>query len=63
MKVSLSGLMSEPGPHGDSSFRQALYHYGLPVPKPYDQSRHSIVMSLVDGFPMYVLSFPQIVRL
>ncbi|KAJ9105634.1 hypothetical protein QFC20_004314 [Naganishia adeliensis] len=37
-------------------FMKALYHYGLPVPKPYDQARHTIVMSLVDGFPMRQLS-------
>ncbi|KAJ9098746.1 hypothetical protein QFC21_004394 [Naganishia friedmannii] len=37
-------------------FMKALYHYGIPVPKPYDQARHTIVMSLVDGFPMRQLS-------
>ncbi|GHJ87493.1 hypothetical protein NliqN6_3895 [Naganishia liquefaciens] len=37
-------------------YMKALYQYGLPVPKPYDNARHAIVMSLVEGFPMRQLS-------
>jgi RIO-like serine/threonine protein kinase len=32
---------------------QVLYEYGFPVPEPFDQGRHCIVMSLVEGFPLY----------
>jgi RIO-like serine/threonine protein kinase len=31
---------------------QVLYEYGFPVPEPFDQGRHCIVMSLVEGFPL-----------
>lgn len=34
------------------SFLKALYDYGFPVPTPIDQSRHQVIMSLIDGFPM-----------
>lgn len=31
---------------------QVLHANGFPVPTPIDQSRHCIIMSLVDGFPL-----------
>lgn len=34
------------------AFMQALYEHGFPVPTPIDHSRHIVVMSRVDGFPM-----------
>jgi len=35
---------------------KALHERGFPVPRPVDQSRHTIVMSLVDGFPLTQLA-------
>lgn len=34
------------------TFMQALRAHGFPVPEPIAQSRHTIVMSLIDAFPM-----------
>ncbi|ODV89959.1 hypothetical protein CANCADRAFT_98252 [Tortispora caseinolytica NRRL Y-17796] len=34
------------------TFMKALYDAGFHVPKPYDYSRHAVIMSLVDGYPM-----------
>jgi RIO kinase 2 len=34
------------------AFMKALYEVGLPVPEPFAQSRHTIVMSLIDAFPL-----------
>jgi RIO kinase 2 len=34
------------------AFMKALHDEGFEVPTPIDQSRHQIVMSLIDGFPM-----------
>ena len=31
---------------------KALYQNGFPVPEPIDVSRHAVVMSLVDGYPL-----------
>ena len=33
------------------TFLKALYEHGFPVPVPYDQSRHTILMSFVDAYP------------
>lgn len=33
-------------------FMSTLYHNGFSVPEPYDYSRHSVLMQLIDGFPM-----------
>lgn len=33
-------------------FMKVLHNHGFQVPVPIDQSRHQIIMSLVDGFPM-----------
>lgn len=38
------------------AFMRALYYEGFAVPQPVDQSRHHIVMSLVDGYPMRQLT-------
>lgn len=37
------------------AFMKALHEAGFRVPTPIDQSRHHIVMSLIDGFPMRAL--------
>ena len=34
------------------AFMKALHEEGLPVPEPFAQSRHTIVMSLIDAFPL-----------
>lgn len=33
------------------TYMKALYDHGFPVPVPYDQSRHTILMSYVDAYP------------
>lgn len=38
-------------------FVQVLHEHGFPVPKPIDQSRHCLIMELIDAFPLLV-SFP-----
>lgn len=35
---------------------QVLYEAGFPVPTPIDHSRHSILMSLIDGYPLRSLA-------
>lgn len=35
---------------------QVLYEHDFPVPKPIDQSRHCLIMELIDAFPLCVLS-------
>ena len=32
---------------------KALHEHGFPVPTPIYQNRHVVVMSLIDGFPLY----------
>jgi RIO kinase 2 len=34
------------------AFMRALYEHGFPTPVPFDQSRHIVAMSRVQGFPM-----------
>ncbi|ORZ33633.1 RIO1 family-domain-containing protein [Catenaria anguillulae PL171] len=34
------------------AFMKALHEHGFPVPTPYDQNRHCVVMDLVDGVPL-----------
>lgn len=34
------------------AFMKALYEEGIPVPQPLAQSRHTIVMTLIDAFPL-----------
>ncbi|RDA87421.1 hypothetical protein CP532_7003 [Ophiocordyceps camponoti-leonardi (nom. inval.)] len=38
------------------AFMQALYDEGFPVPQPLAQSRHTVVMSLIDAFPLRQIS-------
>ncbi|PFH58234.1 hypothetical protein XA68_13997 [Ophiocordyceps unilateralis] len=38
------------------AFMQALYQEGFPVPEPLAQSRHTVVMSLIDAFPLRQIS-------
>lgn len=38
------------------AFMQALQEEGFPVPQPLAQSRHTIVMSLIDAFPLRQIS-------
>mmetsp|Transcript_2369 Transcript_2369/g.3440 ORF Transcript_2369/g.3440 Transcript_2369/m.3440 type:complete len:519 (+) Transcript_2369:23-1579(+) len=35
------------------AFMKALYETGFPVPKPISQNRHCVLMSIVDGYPLY----------
>lgn len=35
------------------AFLKVLYENGFPVPKPFDQNRHCIVMELMDAYPLY----------
>lgn len=37
------------------AFMKVLYEHDFPVPKPIDQSRHCLIMELIDAFPLYVL--------
>ena len=34
------------------AFMKALYEYGFPVPRPVDNSRHCVIMTLAKGFPL-----------
>lgn len=34
------------------AFMRVLYDHGFPVPKPYEVSRHCVVMELIDAFPL-----------
>ncbi|PHH74015.1 hypothetical protein CDD80_3418 [Ophiocordyceps camponoti-rufipedis] len=38
------------------AFMQALHEEGFPVPEPLAQSRHTVVMSLIDAFPLRQIS-------
>lgn len=38
------------------TFMKALYENGFPVPKPIDHNRHIIVMSAVNGYPLYQIN-------
>ncbi|KAK4052655.1 Serine/threonine-protein kinase rio2 [Microbotryomycetes sp. JL201] len=38
------------------AFMKILHEHGFPVPKPVDQSRHCIVMELIDAFPLRQIS-------
>lgn len=38
------------------AFMEALRNNGFPVPEPISQSRHTIVMSLIDAFPMRAIT-------
>jgi RIO kinase 2 len=34
------------------AFMKVLYEHDFPVPKPIDQSRHCLIMELIDAFPL-----------
>ncbi|GAA5866990.1 hypothetical protein JCM3774_003748 [Rhodotorula dairenensis] len=34
------------------AFMKVLHEHGFPVPKPIDQSRHCLIMELIDAFPL-----------
>ena len=38
------------------AFMKALYDAGFPVPRPVDQNRHCVLMSLAKGIPLYQLA-------
>ncbi|KAM0750599.1 hypothetical protein T439DRAFT_313911 [Meredithblackwellia eburnea MCA 4105] len=38
------------------AFMTVLYEHGFPVPKPIDQSRHCLIMELIDAFPLRQIS-------
>ncbi|GAA5849149.1 hypothetical protein JCM8547_006462 [Rhodosporidiobolus lusitaniae] len=38
------------------AFMKVLHDHGFPVPKPIDQSRHCLVMELIDAFPLRQIS-------
>eukprot|EP00158_Paraphelidium_tribonemae_P003808 Partr_v1_DN26390_c0_g1_i1_m43104 putative serine threonine-protein kinase len=38
------------------AFMKVLHENGFPVPRPLDQSRHCVVMELIEGFPLYQVS-------
>ena len=38
------------------AFMKALYEAGFSVPRPVDQNRHCVLMSLAKGFPLYQLT-------
>jgi RIO kinase 2 len=44
----LSGLAA----HKEHTFMEKLFEEGFPVPRPIARNRHSVVMELIDGFPL-----------
>ena len=38
------------------AFMKALFDAGFSVPRPVDQNRHCVLMSLAKGFPLYQLT-------
>ena len=40
----------------EHAFMKALYDAGFPVPRPVDQNRHCVLMTLAKGFPLYQLN-------
>jgi RIO kinase 2 len=43
----------------DCGNTQVLHEHGFPVPRPIDQARHCIVMSMIDAYPMFVDELPR----
>ncbi|SCV70259.1 BQ2448_1653 [Microbotryum intermedium] len=39
------------------AFMKVLHQHGFPVPTPIDQSRHCLIMELIDAFPLQVFLF------
>ncbi|KNZ43909.1 atypical/RIO/RIO2 protein kinase [Puccinia sorghi] len=44
--------MSRLAAQKEFAFMKVLHDHGFPVPEPIDQSRHCVVMSLIDAFPL-----------
>ncbi|KAG0356060.1 RIO1 family-domain-containing protein [Gamsiella multidivaricata] len=44
--------MSKLAAEKEYAFMKVLHEHGFPVPEPIDQSRHCIVMELIDAFPL-----------
>ena len=44
--------MSRLAAQKEFAFMKVLHEHGFPVPEPIDQSRHCLVMSLIDAFPL-----------
>ncbi|POW17156.1 hypothetical protein PSHT_06459 [Puccinia striiformis] len=44
--------MSRLAAQKEFAFMKVLYEHGFPVPEPIDQSRHCLVMTLIDAFPL-----------
>ena len=40
----------------EHAFMKALYDAGFPVPRPVDQNRHCVLMTIAKGFPLYQLN-------
>lgn len=40
----------------EHAFMKALWDHGFPVPEPISHNRHTVVMALVDGFPLRQIS-------
>ncbi|CAK9783322.1 RIO1-domain-containing protein [Cutaneotrichosporon oleaginosum] len=56
--------MSRLSAQKEFAFMKVLYDHGFPVPTPIDQSRHCVVMSLVDSQPLRaVMSVPDPAKL
>lgn len=56
--------MSRLSAQKEFTFMKVLYDHGFPVPTPIDQSRHCVVMSLIDGTPLRaVMSVPDVGKL
>jgi hypothetical protein len=34
---------------------KVLHEHGFPVPKPIDHTRHCILMSYIDAYPLYLI--------
>ena len=51
MKVRSASYLSHAS--SDDVFRcQALHEHRFPVPRPIDQSRHTILMEFIDAYPL-----------
>lgn len=44
--------MSRLAAQKEFAFMKVLHQHGFPVPEPIDQSRHCLIMSLIDAFPL-----------
>ncbi|KZT61037.1 RIO1-domain-containing protein [Calocera cornea HHB12733] len=44
--------MSRLGAEKEYAFMKVLHEHGFPVPRPIDQARHTILMELIDAYPL-----------